>query len=1477
MGVENSRIVAGSPQSWRTLQRGIHYSSTDVAVWPHLFPLVQWFTPQDALALNARLNQRTTTSMLTFPEFVAWLQNGRQPEVLHRPAIPQRHDIMTPPAPRLLPSKVATPHNGADATLMLEMYLEHVFHTFSGTTTTTTTTTTTEKETTTNCTSSTQANRIYAMEFLATMVILSRAIWSFDEKVRVLMELFHDPSLSARHSRSSQVGAKASTAYEKCFKETDLAQLFLCAMRGISKATIGVGGVWEAHGFSIAALARSFAVRCINDAIEARKSTQVERQQPVPTSPSKLVVKAATDPRSESVGTRGSGGITEQEFHRFVASKPVIRRFLALFACEELRNPFTFSALCSPCAGVAIPDGYRRVVSHQNHVYNSLLGNYVTFDGREEKRQQSAIILIQSTWRRRRSRSVLERYKTDRIKQRDASAATLQNFLRRYQFAKVLEHHADAERRAFNGGLFIAGSGPCIPRKDATTEPSPRSYSATGNHPGLSKHTPMASPLKLIETFKLLNVRLCSIATSQTCALALSDDRQTLFAWGRCLPCVYQRENGAAVLRNQEDDDNEVRLFQLTPARLAYRFKEQAVQVACGLRHALVLTGDRMVYSWGFNDHGQLGHGPAETLEARTNGQVTYSIHYDERVARESEFLPAPTRLMYFQGSAAQQADPIPIQQICCGEYYSMALSHDGDVFTWGEASEGQLGHGDAHHAFQVAFADLHMLNSAYTFLSQPEPVLALSDDAVAQIACRKNHSVALTTDGRVFEWGSWGKRRGRDMEHAFTPVEMQHVKELRLRRVSVGDHHTVGEGSSVWMTLASPTATQGGGGEVVAPEVDGDGESPQRADGFGVAKHPFYLACTAYSCSFESIEKVFAGKARRWTCSIVEFDVDDLTEDQDVEESADQWQEGVDSEQKNGEAVDVRSLWRKRVQQYALTVEQVGRFDARNHQLCLLSYRQKYDYNYDKLLTTWLNGHVDDRFVVFPKGKAAGVYIQFLIPSESASPSESEQRDESEQAQGYVEPSMVEFNVCGSSTSMRTITKRGLAVHAFHPGMEDSKLTKLQRKKKKKMSVVTEENSLFIIEFDDSCLPSAYSQNSEEEAAGEYELSGLIVGEMTERVLAAQESGALAVLLVLDLFDMEPFELQFEDDSGVYIPVLMTNKYALAVEDYVSERRMSFHNLLEQMLAPPPIDDGSSPTHRSVSPSRFVSRPIWTARCFKRVDTLGARVQCALANGASGVILIQDRDSTEMDGETKGAPIFHSSLPQLQSPQSTHQRDRQAHFDDRLIAMISYEEGVRLRASSHMSLCQKYMPLLSKGGCSYELLVDVQLEIRPGGTTYAWGNAQNGRSGVGLSTSDVFQDGYEALTDTSYRYLERPTPLVTLAGMEMRQLECGNTHTLAVTTQGKVFAWGRGTRGALAQSSSCNPKKEKNVPSRSQINRDLWVPKAIHGLRYENIVQVAANDSCSMFVTEIVNPTLYHERRRVIAHVKAVARKSLL
>jgi alpha-tubulin suppressor-like RCC1 family protein len=78
----------------------------------------------------------------------------------------------------------------------------------------------------------------------------------------------------------------------------------------------------------------------------------------------------------------------------------------------------------------------------------------------------------------------------------------------------------------------------------------------------------------------------------------------------------------------------------------------------------------------------------------------------------------------------------VNVIDIACGESHTCALTSDGDVYTWGSGQIGQLGHGDFHR--------------------QSLPIkVANINEKIVQVACGKKHTVALTSDGKVYSWGS--------------------------------------------------------------------------------------------------------------------------------------------------------------------------------------------------------------------------------------------------------------------------------------------------------------------------------------------------------------------------------------------------------------------------------------------------------------------------------------------------------------------------------------------------------------------------------------------------------------------------------------------------------------------------------------------------------------------------------------------------
>ncbi|XP_061107087.1 probable E3 ubiquitin-protein ligase HERC3 isoform X2 [Conger conger] len=114
--------------------------------------------------------------------------------------------------------------------------------------------------------------------------------------------------------------------------------------------------------------------------------------------------------------------------------------------------------------------------------------------------------------------------------------------------------------------------------------------------------------------------------------------------------------------------------------------------------------------------------------------------------------------------------------QVACGDHHTIALLRDGQLFTWGKNSNGQLGQGEGGPSSQP-----------------PMPLFSLSGIPLAMIIAGGDQSFALSVSGAVFAWGknSAGQLGVGDKEDRYEPTI---VKSLHLKRtvfISCGDEHT--------------------------------------------------------------------------------------------------------------------------------------------------------------------------------------------------------------------------------------------------------------------------------------------------------------------------------------------------------------------------------------------------------------------------------------------------------------------------------------------------------------------------------------------------------------------------------------------------------------------------------------------------------------------------------------------------------------
>ncbi|KAK7486952.1 hypothetical protein BaRGS_00021768, partial [Batillaria attramentaria] len=219
------------------------------------------------------------------------------------------------------------------------------------------------------------------------------------------------------------------------------------------------------------------------------------------------------------------------------------------------------------------------------------------------------------------------------------------------------------------------------------------------------------------------------------------------------------------------------------------------VAVHSGGRHAMALTVDGKVFSWGEGDDGKLGHSSRMNCDSPRLIEVLKSKR---------------------------------VRDIACGSSHSAAITSSGELYTWGLGDYGRLGHGDnttqlkpklvkalvGQRVIQVACGSRDAQTLALTDYgivyswgdgdfgklgrggsegcSVPHAVERLTGQGVIQIECGAQFSLALTKSGQVWTWGKGDYFRlghGTDA-HVRKPQLVEALKGKKIIHVAVGALH---------------------------------------------------------------------------------------------------------------------------------------------------------------------------------------------------------------------------------------------------------------------------------------------------------------------------------------------------------------------------------------------------------------------------------------------------------------------------------------------------------------------------------------------------------------------------------------------------------------------------------------------------------------------------------------------------------------
>lgn len=190
---------------------------------------------------------------------------------------------------------------------------------------------------------------------------------------------------------------------------------------------------------------------------------------------------------------------------------------------------------------------------------------------------------------------------------------------------------------------------------------------------------------------------------------------------------------------------------QLTPLQIPNL--EGITQIDLSYLHGAALKGDGTVWTWGFNESGQLGDGTffdhsAPLQVQNLNGVIKVSASYSQTLAltRDGKVWAWGNNYYGEVGDASGiQKRPIPVRtahlegivDIEAGELYSMAIKRNGSVWAWGNNTYGQLGNGT-----KVAKTTRTLVNGI------PYPTDVLSPSAPTQL-----RTTGKTSTTAVLTW----------------------------------------------------------------------------------------------------------------------------------------------------------------------------------------------------------------------------------------------------------------------------------------------------------------------------------------------------------------------------------------------------------------------------------------------------------------------------------------------------------------------------------------------------------------------------------------------------------------------------------------------------------------------------------------------------------------------------------------------------
>jgi alpha-tubulin suppressor-like RCC1 family protein len=214
--------------------------------------------------------------------------------------------------------------------------------------------------------------------------------------------------------------------------------------------------------------------------------------------------------------------------------------------------------------------------------------------------------------------------------------------------------------------------------------------------PNPTNSNPTIRPVDITDTLRVNDFSINVVDTNNRQGFAVINDNQ-VFSWGTAVSV------GHSNLPNTGNITNEFQLFE----------NEKIVDMQSGEFFTVLLTNTGRALVFGFNQFGEVFSVPADPT-------------------------PKPTLVNPMINLAAQEV----INKISVGKNFAVAVTTNNRVFVWGQGTSGQMGN-DTRTVRNVTPIDI---TNYFVFQA---------DEVIKNISSGNAHTILITSENRVFVWGS--------------------------------------------------------------------------------------------------------------------------------------------------------------------------------------------------------------------------------------------------------------------------------------------------------------------------------------------------------------------------------------------------------------------------------------------------------------------------------------------------------------------------------------------------------------------------------------------------------------------------------------------------------------------------------------------------------------------------------------------------